>query len=307
MAGPLFPIQNFVAVPYVGFLQGTVVSLLTKGGVRTNDGQVISAGQQSKVVNTTFDFLSTQYQGQAVSINLQSTNNTPPLDAIEMIFVDNELNSQDVTVAFPDTQQYIGVPAFTTGYYPVLTGQRQAVIYNGTSGKPPVTAQSQVSVIFCNFAMPGFLSQETLSVTFNSSTGPVVPVIGDLVSTIVQQTADGSIQTILPEVAPPQRYVITGMEVNATNLFVDLTSYILSILLEAIVGGVAVDVVRLFNIAIRSDFSNTRFSNICDETGLNIPVQGLVVSFANLNTLTSVVLPPWTAVTVSITYALVTL
>jgi hypothetical protein len=166
MPGPLFPIQNFVAVPYADFIQGLVVSILSKSGITTNDGQTITAGRVSKVVNITLDFLSTQYEGQAVSINLQSSANVAPLDQLIMIYVDNELNSQDVTVYFPATQQYIGVPAFTTGYYPVLTGQQQAIIYNGASGKVPVTAQSQASVIFCNFFVPGFLSLETQSITF---------------------------------------------------------------------------------------------------------------------------------------------
>jgi hypothetical protein len=169
-SGPIFPVQNVVATPYAGSLQGINVSMLTQSGAVTNDGQTIQRNRQSKVVNATMDWRNT-YPGQAVTINLQSQNTASPLDKILMVYVDNELNSQDVTIGFPDTQQYIGVPAFTTGYYPVLTGMLICNIYNGTTGKLPVTAISQTSVLFCNFAMTGFLSQETLSVTFNSLTG----------------------------------------------------------------------------------------------------------------------------------------
>jgi hypothetical protein len=312
MPGPIFPIQNFVAAPYAGSTQAVNVNILSRGGVRTNDGQTIQPGIQSRVVNTQFDFLSAAYRGQAATINLQSQNNVNPLNQIVMIYVDNELNSQDVTVAFPDTQQYIGVPAFTTGYYPVLTGQLIATIYNGTSGQVPVTAQSQVSVIFCNFAMPGFLSLETLNVTFNSSSGPMVPVIGDKVQVGSLPSVSGNPITILPHMILPTQYVITGIQVNATDLFTDgvtsfgstLPYYKMSIHLDEFSPGQSI---RQFVIQQRPEFEGTKFFSICSETGLNIPVNGLQFGVLDLDAGGFAVLAPWVSLTACITYALVTL
>jgi hypothetical protein len=50
MPGPLFPVQNFVATPYSGALVGVNVSLLSRGGVMTNDGQTIQPGTQARIV-----------------------------------------------------------------------------------------------------------------------------------------------------------------------------------------------------------------------------------------------------------------
>lgn len=292
----------------------------------TNDGQTVQQGQQSRIVNATMDFLSTTYRGQAVTINLQSQNNVSPLNKILMIYVDNELNSQNVTVYFPDTQQFIGVPAFTTGYYPVLTGQLLCVVYNGTSGAVPVTAASQCSVIFCNFAIPGFLSQETLSITYNSSTGPQVPVVGD---TVIQAVMYGlntsSLVTVLPPVTAPKQYVITGIEVNAQSLFTDGVTtiingtspstppiYNLSICLSPVntPGWGFTQFLRQINIAMKAEYENSRFFNLIDETGLNIPVQGLdliTLQISQSGIIQNAILPAWANITVNITYALVSL
>lgn len=319
MPGPLFPIQNFVAKPYKGSLQGVNVSLLSRGGVTTNDGQQIQPRVQSRCVSATIDFLSTPYTGQAVSINLQSSGNTPQIGTILMVYVDNELNSQNVTIGFPDTQQFLGIPAFTTGYYPVLTGQLQCTVYNGTTGKVPVTAASQVEVIFCNFAIPGFLSQETLDITVNSSNGPVVPVIGD--QTIVAQLYGGGIsanpETILPTLTAPQQYVITGIEINAQNLWTDGITpqgstapftpaiYDLGICLGA-PGNT--NFTRQVNVQMNARFGNAGFFNLLDETGLNIPVQGML--FYTLQVLPGgfifAQLPPWSIISCTLTYAQVT-
>jgi hypothetical protein len=321
MPGPIFPVQNFVATPFSGSLQGINVSLLSRSGSMTNDGQTITPSTQSRVVNAQIDFLSSTYKGQAVIINLQSSANTSPITKILMIYVDNELNSQNVTVAFPDTQQYIGVPAFTTGYYPVLTGQLNCVVYNGTSGKVPVTGSSQVSVIFCNFAIPGFLSQETLDITVNSSTGPVVPVIGDSVKTVAMFGGSGQVNPliIMPTVTAPMQYVVTGIELNATQLFTDgfttfgtgdqtqSPNYTMSIsVFETFVG----TLFRQFNIVMRPEFEGSRFFNICDETGLNFPCQGLSMDVADITDGPGdfpATLQPWALITVSVTFALVSL
>jgi hypothetical protein len=307
LPGPLFPIQNFVAQPYAGSLQGINVSLLSRGGTMTNDGQTLSPGKTSRIVNVIIDFLSTQYKGQAVTINLQSGANSPPLSKILMVYVDNELNSQNVTIAFPDTQQYIGVPAFTTGYYPVLTGQLQAVIYNGSTGQVPITAQSQTSVIFCDFAIPGFLSQETLSVTFNGSNGPVVPTIGDQVklgSLPIVMASGGTVSTVLlPAVAAPAQYVITGITVRATGLFIDATGipqYLTFSLIDTATG----IVIRQMTFFLTYSLIGQAFQYqiLSQETGLNIPVQSLTLSSTAANAVPSI-----GVISASITYAEFTL
>lgn len=314
MPGPLFPVQNFVGKPYSGALQSIVVSLLSKGGVMTNDGQTVQQGSQSRIVNCQIDFLSTTYKGQAVVINLQSQQSAGPLlDKILMVYVDNELNSQNVTIAFPDTQQYIGVPAFTTGYYPVLTGQKLAVIYNGDTGKVPITSASQVSVIFCNFAIPGFLSQETLNVTFENSGGPVVPVLGDTTSTVVVSTLSGAgifSAEILPIIVDPNRYVVTSISINATNLFSPPNgSFPLFILLGAQTG-VNGTIIREYIFQVRTAMEGQAFFQIAEETDLNIPMTHLQMFLQTSQggaNLTLSQWPLWAFLTISVTYSLVQL
>jgi hypothetical protein len=307
----IFPLQNFAAVPYKGALTAINVALLTAGGIMTNDGQQVQPGRQSKVVNATMDWLVT-YRTQAVAINLQSSNVAGGvLNKLLMVYVDNELNSQNVTIYFPDTQQFIGVPAFTTGYYPVLTGNQYCNVYNGTTGAVPVTSSSVTSILFCNFAIPGFLSQETLNITVNSSSGPVVPTIGDKVVVV---TLPGSVTpvsqiTVLPTVALPRQYVITGIELNAQKLFLDgsgTSGSSFPLLLE-IVDQVNNVFIREWNIAMQMSFENTAFFNFNEETGLNIPVNNLVLFSLNLTASAQVILPTWSNVSLSITYALVTL
>lgn len=317
MTTNLFPVQNFIAKPYNGSLLGVNVALLTNRGISTNDGQQVSTPHQSKALNCTIDFLTTYYKGQAATVNLQSQNTASPLDKITMIYVDNELNSQDVTISFPDTQQYIGVPAFTTGYYPVLTNMLIANVYNGRTGKVPVTAQSAVSIIFCNFVIPGFLSLETLSVTYDSSIGPTVPVIGDSTVVAVQYGGTNQIVPFIQMLTPltlPQQYVITGIEINAQNLFIDNTGlYVLGILLgpnnPPPPYGPAQSLIRQVNVTMRAEFENSRFFNLLDETGLNIPCLGVALEFVQVlkSGFINVALPQWAVITTTLTYAQVTL
>lgn len=312
--GPLFPIQNFVATPFAGSLTGVNVKLLARGPVSTNDGQLIQPGHQSKVVSAVIDWLTTPYKGQACTFNLQSQNTASPLDQILMIYVDNELNSQNVTIGFPDTQQYIGVPAFTTGYYPVLTGGQIATVYNGTSGKIPVTANSKTGILFCNFAVPGFLSQETLAITFNSSSGPVIPSIGDKVQTNTIGSANNNPDVILATVTAPLQYVITAIEINAFNLFLSGGAngnafsdeyYGAVYLYDA--NPFVTSPMRVMVFDMRAQYEDTRFVVLLDETGLNIPCQGLKFQFSDFIGASPMPIPPWCKITVSITYALVTL
>jgi hypothetical protein len=87
----------------------------------------------------------------------------------------------------------------------------------------------------------------------------------------------------LPLIAPPAQYVVTGISVNATNLFTDGYTtypgppptppvYVLGI---ALVDTGAEDAVRIYDVEMNSQFENSRFFSISNETELNIPLQGL--------------------------------
>jgi hypothetical protein len=277
--GPIFPVQNFIASAYAAPLISVPVSLLSRGGITTNDGQVLGAGHQSKSVQTVFDWINT-YPGQAVTINLATQSQAAaPLDKIVMVYVDNELNSQNVTIYFPDTQQFLGVPAFTTGYYPVLTGMFVATVYNGLTGKVPVTSQSLTSILFCNFAVPGFLSQETLNVTFESSTGSRVPVLGD--TTVAGQysllTSTAPL-VFLPALTLPLQYVITDITLTGAGLFTDSTTNgnFLEIQLS---DPATTKLIRQYNYFLGPSIppGGVSYVPITQLSGLNIPVQALAL------------------------------
>jgi hypothetical protein len=303
---PFFPIQNFVAVAYQGQLIQQNVQLLTTGSqvVGTNTaGFITQQGTQSCVVNTVMDWLNT-YKGQAVSINLQSAGTATPLNKILMLYIDNSRNPNSVTVGFADSQQYLEAPAFTTGYYPVFTQNLFFNVYNGTTGKAPVTAQSMTAIIICNFAVPGFLSQNTLNVTFNSSNGPLVPTIGDTVTVVSLNSASANPMSILPALALPQQYVLTAISLNAINLFVDPTiaSTLIGIVLFDSVTG---DVIRQYSIGIKSEFENSTYFELGVETDLNIPVQNVSIKIDTGTGLFQI--QPQTEIAANLTYATVTL
>lgn len=218
-----------------------------------------------------------------------------------MLYVDNELNSSNVTIYFPDTQQFIGVPAFTTGYYPVLTGMYVCTVYNGTTGYAPVTAQSVTSILFCNFAIPGFLAQETLSVTVNSSSGPVIPAIGDKVATAslaITQASGGTPNdvTVLGTVSAPEQYVLTGITISASGLYVDATGTPQYITITLLDGSTIVRQITYFlTYSLTAGFT---YQLLSQETDLNIPVHNLT-----LQTLGASPIPSTGLVKISITYA----
>jgi hypothetical protein len=304
---PFFPIQNFVSVAYQGQLIKQNVQLLTTGStlIGTNTaGFITQQGNQSAVINTVMDWLNT-YPGQAVSINIQSAGTATQLNKILMLYIDNSRNPNSVTVGFVDSQQYLEAPAFTTGYYPVFTNNLFFNVYNGTSGKPPITAQSMTAIIICNFAVPGFLAQNTLSITFNSSSGPIVPTIGDTVTLVGFSSTSANPLTILPSLTLPEQYVLTAITINASNLFVDPTipSTDIAFLLMDVVTG---RTIRQYNISIKSEFEASTFFQLGEETGLNIPVQS--VSFeVNQGPTTPFQIQDQTGIVINLTYAMVTL
>jgi hypothetical protein len=282
----VFPFENFAAVSFVGPMTAINVALVTVkpsvSAVANGGQQIMSPGHQSKVVNLVFDFLN-QYPGQACTVNLNSQNTQGPLlDQLIMVYVDNSLNSSDVTVYFPDTQFVLDAPALTVGYYPVLPNLQTFTVYNGTTGQKPVTAQSVVSILACNFAVPGFLSQDTLNVTFNSSTGPKVPVLGDNTQTFLYNFSVGPINapiTVLPTIELPEQYVITGIWITLSTLYNDSngTSQFLFLTLTDPSDNI---VFREWVQFVTTKFPETPTQTISDETGLNFPLQGLTFTCA---------------------------
>jgi hypothetical protein len=279
---PFFPIQNFTLVQYQGTLTQQNVSLLTTASKlvgTTTAGIVSQSGHQSAVVNTTMDWLNT-YPGQAVTINLQSAGTTTPLDKILMLYIDNSRNPNNVTVGFADSQQFLEAPAFTTGYYPVFTQNLFFNVYNGTTGKAPVTAESMTAIIACNFAVPGFLSQNTLNVTFNSSSGPRVPTIGDTPIAGQYAIAGSTVQQILNPLTLPLQYVITDITLTGAGLYVD-NSIANGQFLEIQLNDTALNrTLRQFNyfMAASCPLGVLQFVPIVSLSGLNYPVQSLAIT-----------------------------
>jgi hypothetical protein len=302
VAGLVFPLQNFIVVPYKGTPGAVNVAILTTGPTVDNRGQILKQNRQSQVVNTVYDWLN-DYPGQGVIVNLQSQQTAGGvIDQLLMVYVDNALNSSEVTIYFPDSQMFVAVPPFTAGYYPVFTNMLICQIFNGTTGRVPVTVQAVTSVIFCNFAFPGFLAQEALAVTFNSTTGPVIPSIGDqVVSVSLQLNQPTPAGDLLSSIALPEQYVVTAILVSILGVYNDpsIAPVQFAVNLSDSVTGA---VLRQWQILALQDFTNASLSHmLCDETGLNIPVQSLVIQSLNNNALSSGTL------SASITYAQVNL
>jgi hypothetical protein len=254
----VFPFENFAAVSFVGPMTAINVALVTVkpsvSAVANGGQQIMSPGHQSKVVNLVFDFLN-QYPGQACTVNLNSQNTQGPLlDQLIMVYVDNSLNSSDVTVYFPDTQFVLDAPALTVGYYPVLPNLQTFTVYNGTTGQKPVT----------------------------SSTGPKVPVLGDNTQTFLYNFSVGPINapiTVLPTIELPEQYVITGIWITLSTLYNDSngTSQFLFLTLTDPSDDI---VFREWVQFVTTKFPETPTQTISDETGLNFPLQGLTFTCA---------------------------
>jgi hypothetical protein len=278
VAQSIFPFSLFQAVSYQGSIQSFPVSRVRQSA---STGP-IRPDQDAQCVQTQMDFLNT-YPGQAVNINLQS--NTPagsPLSQIAMVYVNNELNNQDLSIYFPDTQQLIGIPAFTSGYYPVMTGQLNAIVYNGTTGVKPVAQTSVCQIIFCNFMIPGFLSEFSVSVNFNSSSGLIIPSIGDTVVATNASIAGGpEVSTILlPTIALPEQYVVTGINVTLTQFYSDVplpagVTNLVEVNLEDTATG---KTIRVWGGVAPNDLTSYNQFVLANETGLNIPCQNLTLN-----------------------------
>ncbi len=164
---PVFPIQKFVPITYIGSLNAVNVALLTGGGTWSNAGQQITQPHQSQVVNTTYNWLTDYGNNNAVTVNMQtSPNGAPLIDKLLMVYINNANNANDVTVYFQDSGMFITAPAGSAGYYPVMTNLFLCNVYNGYTGiGNGGQGGSETQIIFCNFAVPGFLSQSQQTVS----------------------------------------------------------------------------------------------------------------------------------------------
>jgi hypothetical protein len=277
-AQSIFPFSLFMPVPYQGSVQSFPIARVQQSAATGP----IRPDQQQQIVQTQMDFLNT-YRGQAVNINLQS--NTPagsPLSQIAMVYVNNELNNQDLSIYFPDTQQLIGIPAFTSGYYPVMTGQLKATVYNGETGQVPVAQSSLCQIIFCNFMIPGFLSEFAVSVNFNSSSGLIIPSIGDTTA-VVSANIVGSepevTTNILPTIALPEQYVITAINVALFQFYSNapLASTQNNSVSVELIDDATNKLIRSWTAVAPNDLSFYNSFVLDSETGLNIPCQNLTM------------------------------
>jgi hypothetical protein len=101
------------------------------------------------------------------------------LDKLLMLWINNANNISDVTVYFPDSGQFITCPAGATGYFPCLTQVMNCYVYNGYSGAPGLTNPAlQTQIIFCNFALPVFLTQSQQALNAQSSGTDLYTVAG---------------------------------------------------------------------------------------------------------------------------------
>lgn len=188
MAGailPSFPVYNFVPTVYPGDLTGMPIWLLSQPAATNNAGQRISLPQQSIVVNTTYNWgLAPLGNAQAVSILFQSAGGTPAIDKIIMVYVNNADNVNDVTIYFPDTGMFVTCPAGSAGYYPVFTHLLACYVYNGYTGLPLSNVGLSTQIMFCNFGVPGFLSQRQTT-AINSKTSTLIIPNGGYLETIL--------------------------------------------------------------------------------------------------------------------------
>lgn len=181
-----FPVQNFISIPYRDGLTATPIWLLTSSAAQNNQGQQVSTGHQSKVVNTAMDWGTNDYLGQSATIIFQNNNggSAQLLDKILMVYVDNVNNPSDVTLYFPDSGMFLTVPSGSCGYYPVFTQVWTCVVYNGYSGVQENGGQGtqQTQIIFCNFAVPGFLAQTSNVISQQAAfaTGLISTSIGSI-------------------------------------------------------------------------------------------------------------------------------
>lgn len=195
---PAFPVQLFYPAAYIGDLTAVNVKLLTTGGVTRpapNGGlQQLSSGHQSVVVPTTINWL--VYAGgpgpnfpsfnNAVSFNLALNNQGAAaiLDKIDMVYVNNTGGTLDVTIYFPDTGMFITAEGGTSGYYPVMTNILQCYAYSGTVGSGQDVDTGQTQILFCNFAVPGFVTANEARPFEASFRGPNINAVGQIVQTL---------------------------------------------------------------------------------------------------------------------------
>lgn len=216
VVNPAFPVQNFVPVPYAGSLTAVNVWLLSQpnsiAGVANGGQQILQAGHQSQVINTIFPWVDEtgsgiqQYPSNAVAMYLANQNTAGPLlDKILMVYINNVNNINDVTVYWPDSGQLVTCPAGAAGYFPLMTNMPNCYVYNGYGGgSNELILQQQTQILFCNFAVPGFISQTIEKIPL------FIPQ-----RILFTEAGVGSIVQLLP---PGSQYFIYSISILGTNI-----------------------------------------------------------------------------------------
>lgn len=102
---------------------------------------------------------STAKPDQGVRVDFRaSLSNSLQLDTIESVYIDNTNSPNPILIFFPDTQFVIAAQAFSTGWYPCVTQNFQAIIYctGMTDGFIPST-----KLFFCNFPTSPYTNLQT--------------------------------------------------------------------------------------------------------------------------------------------------
>jgi hypothetical protein len=195
----LFP-YVYSPIPYSGSFSGKMVSL----------GPSRQDGKKNLSVRTSFNWLN--YPGNSVDVNIQSQGSSPPIDQIKMVYIDNTTNSNNISLYFSDTQQFIECPSNSAAYIPVATGGLKCTVYNvqtSNSDNVGFNSNSNTDIFFYNFEVEGVFTTETQP---SAATGTYANIISIISS--------GDNETVLGNAGLNRRNTIIGLNISVANIVV---------------------------------------------------------------------------------------
>ena len=163
----------------------------------------------------------------AVAINILTGRNTPPIDVIQSVFIDNNDSLVPIYVYFPDTQFVASMPPNSSGWIRVLTNGLTAMICGDgfATGQIPKTY-----VMFSNVNMASFIDPQIQAVNplYKASpaisrgnniftTGLGIPALGDQIKTI-SLSASSLVPIIFLPIQTDGFYYINSMSVSQSNV-----------------------------------------------------------------------------------------
>lgn len=170
------------------------------------------------------------YPNNCISINLV-TGSSYPINRILSLYVDN-LSSQSPTLfVFPDTGFRFICPAFTDGFFPVVTNGLTFTVFSPEPVEGDVT-----NVIAMNIPASTALSSEQIpgvQYRVDGSTGNIAPLAYPRFSTPIAVTADGT-HIILP--SPTDTVVLAGFSIQCSFINGGGSPAAVSMILEDISG-----------------------------------------------------------------------